>query len=197
MTNIFTLKDEEDEVQKLNLDDLYEKKREIDLTRVAVFNKLLGRVHNRIKITSRQNANEQFCTFIVPEVMIGIPKYNQAECIGYIVDKLNDNGFNVRYVHPNCIFISWKHWVPGYVRSEIKKKTGINIDGRGNIIKKKDGTSQSNEDTDPNTLMLKGVNGGVNVEKKKEYNPTATYKPTGIYSDNLLNKISDTLKLNK
>ena len=85
MTNIFTLKDEEDEVQKLNLDDLYEKKREIDLTRVAVFNKLLGRVHNRIKITSRQNANEQFCTFIVPEVMIGIPKYNQAECIGYIV----------------------------------------------------------------------------------------------------------------
>ena len=196
MTTIFTLKDEDDEHHHLNLDDLYEKKRENDLNKVAIYNKLLGRIHNRIKITSRQNNNDQFCSWIVPEVMIGVPKYNQGECIGYIMDKLGDNGFNVKYIHPNCIFISWKHWVPGYVRSEIKKKTGVNIDGHGNIIKKKGETDNSKDSSDPNSLLLKS-SGSEAPPAKKEYNSTANYKPSGIYSENLLNKINDTLKLSK
>jgi len=194
MSHIFTLGKEEDEVHNINLDELYEKKRELDLSKLSVFNKLLGRIHNRIKITSRQNVNDQFCTFIIPEVMIGIPKYDQGECIGYIVSKLQDNGFRTRYVHPNCLFISWKHWVPGYVRSEIKKKTGLNIDGNGNIIDK--GNKNKNEletEDDVNKLMLKGSLD--EKTKKKEFTSINAYKPSGIYSDNLLNKLND--KLNK
>ena len=38
-------------------------------------------------------------------------------------NKLKENGFNIRYTHPNLLFISWKHWIPQYVRTEIKKKT--------------------------------------------------------------------------
>lgn len=190
MANVFTLGDNE-EVNNINLDDLYEKKRENDLSKLAIFNKLLGRIHNKIKITSRRNITDQFCSFIVPEVMIGVPKYNQGECIGYLLDKLQDNGFQVRYIHPNCLFISWKHWVPGYVRSEIKKKTGINIDGNGNIIEKKE--EKQNDDGDLNKLILKG---GIkeNETKKHEFNSINSYKPTGIYNENLLNKISDKLK---
>jgi hypothetical protein len=57
------------------------------------------------------------------------------------VDKLQSNGFYVKYTHPNLLLISWKHWIPGYVRSEIKKKMNVSIDGYGNVIedKKKDG----------------------------------------------------------
>ncbi len=96
--------------------------------------------------------------------MIGVPKYNQGECIGYLLDKLQDNGFQVRYIHPNCLFISWKHWVPGYVRSEIKKKTGINIDGNGNIIEKKE--DKQNEDGDLNKVILKG---GIKENETKKH----------------------------
>ena len=67
MTHIFTLGDEEEESGKLNLDDLYERKREQDLNKLSIFNKLLGRIHNKIKISSRQNTKDQFSSFIVPK----------------------------------------------------------------------------------------------------------------------------------
>ena len=54
--------------------------------------------------------------------MIGIPKYNNADCIAYLINKLKKNGFIVKYTHPNMLFISWKNWIPDYVRQEIKKQ---------------------------------------------------------------------------
>ena len=60
-------------------------------------------------------------------MMIGVPKYDSDSCIAYVIDKLQENGFKIRYTHPNMLFISWQHWVPEYVRSEIKKKTGVVI----------------------------------------------------------------------
>jgi hypothetical protein len=32
--------------------------------------------------------------------------------------------------------ISWNHWVPGYVRDEIKKKTGTQVNSYGEIENK-------------------------------------------------------------
>jgi hypothetical protein len=50
------------------------------------------------------------------------------------MDTLQTNGFQVRYFHPNTIFISWNHWVPSYVRNEIKKKTGIVVNEYGEKV---------------------------------------------------------------
>ena len=69
--------------------------------------------------------------------MIGVPKFDIATCIAYVIDKLQENGFLVRYTHPNLLLISWGHWVPDYVRSEIKKKMGVVVDGFGNVKKKR------------------------------------------------------------
>lgn len=120
--------------EEIDLDELYEKKREHDLSKVDIFNKLLNRIHTKIKMASRQRIDEQFCWFVVPEMMLGVPRYNHADCVAYLVDKLQTNGFLVKYTHPNLLLISWKHWIPGYVRTEIKKKTNINIDGYGNVV---------------------------------------------------------------
>ena len=208
MTHIFTLGDEEEESSKLNLDDLYEKKREQDLNRLSIFNKLLGRIHNKIRISSRQNTKDQFCSFIVPEVMIGIPRYDQGECIAYLMEQLTENGFQTRYIHPNCIFISWVHWVPSYVRTEIKKKTGVAVDGYGKIIKKKTDNDNDNNNNkeidieidDINALILTG--GGQNnnqnktIIKKKEYTSIGSYKPQGnfVYNEDMMKKIADKVK---
>ena len=88
MANIFTLENFDDFSEKINIDELYERKRQHDLNQLALYNKLLNRIHVRIKTTARQKTDEQFCWFIVPEIMIGVPKYNQAACIAYLLDKL-------------------------------------------------------------------------------------------------------------
>jgi hypothetical protein len=200
MANIFTLENIEDFSEKLNIDELYEKKRQYDLSKLALFNKILNRIHVRIKTTSRQKHDEHFCWFVVPEIIIGVPKYDQAACIAYLIDKLKTNGFNVRYIHPNTLFISWLHWVPSYVRTELKKKTGILIDEYGQKVENQE--EESNNDSskitihssDPNEIMLNRNNNGPKDNKpKKEYTPIKSYKPSGnlVYDDDILNKIGN------
>jgi len=199
MANIFTLENIEDFSEKLNIDELYEKKRQQDLNKLALFNKILNRIHVKIKTVSRQKVDEQFCWFLVPEIIIGVPKYDQSSCIAYLIDKLKLNGFNVRYIHPNMLFIAWNHWVPSYVRTEIKKKLGVNLNEYGKQV------DEENEDdngikaiaADPNEYMLnnnKNPDGGIKLKPpKKEYTPINSYKPSGnlIYDDDTLNKINE------
>ena len=201
MTNIFTLENIEDFSEKLNIDELYEKKRQQDLNKLALFNKILNRIHVKIKTVSRQKVDDQFCWFLVPETIIGVPRYDQGACIAYIIDKLKINGFVVRYIHPNMLFISWMHFVPSYVRTELKKKTGIVVDEFGKKIdengEERDGSMKSitNVPTDPNDYILNSKNLDQNnkIKLKKEYTPINSYKPSGslMYDDALLNKIED------
>jgi hypothetical protein len=124
------------DIPRINIDELYETKKKNNLTRVDIYNKLLIKIHNRIKISSRTKTNENFCTYIMPEVLIGYPNYNLEECLVFIIDKLQTDGFLTRYIHPNLLMISWNHWVPSYVRDEIKKKTGKEVNCYGEIENK-------------------------------------------------------------
>lgn len=199
MANIFTLENIEDFSEKLNIDELYEKKRQYDLNKLNLFNKILNRIHVRIKTTSRQKLDEQFCWFVVPEIIIGVPKYDQGSCIAYLLDRLKTNGFNVRYIHPNTLFISWMHWVPAYVRTELKKKTGIVVNEYGkkmtdsqlSINEQK--TLEDGSSSDPNSfiLNLKEPNSQQSKQPKKNFTPINSYKPSGnlVYDDDLLTKI--------
>lgn len=195
MDTIFTLGDMEDENTKLNLDDLYEKKKKQDLNTLSVYNKILNRIHARIKTISRQQTTDQYCWYVIPEMIIGVPKYDNGSCIAYIIDKLKENGFVVRYTHPNMLFISWKHWVPSYVRQEIKKKTGLVVDGYGNEIIKNDNDSSKHADeysNDPNNLILhRGNNSSIEPKNNKDYKSIDSYKPSGnlIYNQDLLKNI--------
>ena len=115
----------------------------------------------------------------------------------------------VRYTHPNLLLISWLHYVPNYVRTEFKKKTGTAIDeyGRpilydaeGNVIKYKDGgvgvggagagagagNGIPRTPEDANALLYNqrgggdaAAAGGAGGSDKKEYKPTDSYRPTG------------------
>ena len=57
MDTIFTLQDDTDET-KINLDDLYERKKEMDFNNMQVFNRILKRIHTKIKTTSRMKPGE-------------------------------------------------------------------------------------------------------------------------------------------
>jgi hypothetical protein len=228
MDNLFYSRDEEDEdvenVRKINLDDLYDRKKEKDLQKLQIFNRILNRVHEKIKMTSRQKLNSSFCWYVVPEVMLGYVNYDRVACISYMLAKLEENDFQVRYTHPNLIFISWGHYIPTYVRTEFKKKTGIAIDEHGNRKDENsnnanntiDGTdggggirlitnSSNNSDNgnldhallNRNKSMTMGPGQNANVIIKKEYKPITSYKPTGhlVYSNDFLKKIDE--RINK
>jgi len=198
MANIFTIENIDNFSEKINIDELYEKKRQQDLNKLALFNKILNRIHVKIKTISRQKIDEQFCWFLVPEIIIGVPKYDHAACIAYLIDKLKSNSFNVRYIHPNMLFISWMHIVPGYVRTELKKKTGISVNEFGQKIDE-DGEENENKiitetPANPNEYLLNMKQDGQDKGKpKKEYTPIKSYKPSGnlVYDDDILNKIED------
>ena len=205
--NIFTLSDENDLTDKINLDDLFESKREFDESKLVLYNKILNRIHTKIKQTSRATkGKEQFIWYLIPEMMIGVSRYNVSECTAYILRKLKENDFIIRYTHPNLIFISWKHWIPGYVRQEYKKQTGTAIDGYGNIVGgenlqinngNNDGnTNIDQNNNDPNNLLLNNKNKGQNIhisvnKERDNYNSTKNYKPTGIYKMDIMKKIQE------
>ena len=190
MSNILFTTDN-DNVGNVDIDELYEKQQRRDLRQVSIFNKILNRIHKRIRITGRSKLKEQYVWFTIPEYIFGEPCYDKAECIAYIIAKLEANKFHIRYVHPNTIFVSWSNWVPSYVRNEYKKKTGITVDELGRVVSRK-GEQIEDDDDDPNTKILN--NGQNNNEKpKKVYNSTDEYKPTGklIYNPDFFEKIEN------
>ena len=211
MDNLFYSREEDEDVEnvrKINLDELYDTKKEKDLQKLQVFNRILNRIHTKIKMTSRQKINSNFCWYVVPEVMLGIVNYDRVMCISYVIAKLEENDFQVRYTHPNLILISWGHYIPTYVRTEFKKKTGISIDEHGN--KKEDGNDKSEEGgirlitnsgggdnaNIDHTLLNRNKTSGASANPnlvKKEYKPINSYKPTGnlVYSNDFLKKIED------
>jgi hypothetical protein len=201
MENIFTInKDDgqydDDIATSINIDDLYEKKRERDVMQLKIFNKVLRRIHNKVQITSRQKGAEKICWFVIPEIMLGVPLYDQSGCIAYVMDKLKNDGFIVKYVHPNTLFISWAHWVPNYVISEIKNKTGVEYDNYGNTVTQppielREGMLEaSSSSAEPKISLVLNAKQGT-FQKKRDttvYRSTDNYKPQGnmVYDRHLL-----------
>ena len=114
------------------------------------------------------------------------------------MNKLDDNGFIVKYTYPNLLFISWNHYIPDYERMAIKKEQGVSIDGFGNVIKKK---KKNDDDGNFNNLMLKNApesssdkKGILKKPKDDKYKSINTYKPKGlIYSNDLINSINNVM----
>ena len=187
MSCLLYVNDEEAQ-RKINIDELYEKKHQRDLKQLSVFNKILNRIHKRIQITGRNKKNDRHIWFTVPEYIFGEPNYDQGDCLGYMVSKLEENGFYIKYMHPNTLFVSWENWIPSYTRNEIKKKLGVVLDEKGNVIDKIDDNIEI-ESHDPNVRLMQS-----NAKKEKEqrqFTPIDKYKPTGnlVYNSELFEKL--------
>lgn len=200
MNILHNLTKDNEEVYKINMDELYEKKQQRDLNTLDTYNKILTRIHNKIKYISKQTITEKFCWYVIPEVVLGVPKFDHTSCTAYIIHKLRDNGFIIKYTHPNLLFISWNHWVPSYVRNEIKKKTGIQVDSFGNELNEDDSNQNINIDNNfDNIVLSKKLNFNVdstsevkdNKKSNDKFKKIDSYKPSGnlIYSNDLFKKM--------
>ena len=168
--------DEDDLNERINIDDLYEKKRLQDLNKLTIFKKVLGQAHKKIKVASNQKNNSISCWFLVPEHILGVSRFDNPGCIAYLMTNLEKNKFLVKYYHPNAIYISWHHWMPAYIRDEVKKRYGIAVDEFGQQIEEENEEDENNDiretQKQKNTATLKS---GL----KKTYTPIDTYRQMG------------------
>lgn len=194
----FIYPNERDDENQIDIDELYEKNRKKDLKQIAIFNKLLNRIHNKIKIQSRHVGSVKHLWYNVPEYIFGEPLYDNGDCISYLVKKLEDNGFEVKYIHPNNLYISWMKFIPSYVRDKFRKDTGKRINERGEIIEQQK-HNEVEEEEDPEQQLLYG---GISKESvkapKKEYASTKEYKPQGklVYDQSLLDNLEKKVSFN-
>ena len=94
-------------MSQLRINDLYNKKNEKNLKRLEIYDSVLVKCHERIKYNS--NFERTYCFYQIPEFIIGVPLYNINEMRKYIINSLKTNGFNILYIDPNWLFISWGH----------------------------------------------------------------------------------------
>ena len=135
------------------------------------------RLSKRIYTVSKSKRSEQHIWFTIPNFILGEQTYDQGDCIAHVIGKLVDNGFLVKYLQPNTIFVTWEQWIPSYIRDQHFKKTGILIDEKGNVIDKQ---KSDHTITEPQS------------KECKTYTPLSKYKPTGhlLYDAELFDAIS-------
>jgi hypothetical protein len=132
MSSHFLFHTEDSQFRTLDIDKLCEKQRKRDMQQVTIFNTILNRLQKRIE-TGAHKTTCKYIWFTVPVYIVGQPLYEKTDCVAYIVNKLTENGFDVRVYSAVHLFVSWTHWVPSHVRAEIRKRHGVQIDSFGNI----------------------------------------------------------------
>ena len=75
----FLFSNDDDNLQKINIDELYDKNQRRDLKQISIFNKILNRIHKRITYTGRNKRNDKHIWFTVPEYIFGEPVYDKGE----------------------------------------------------------------------------------------------------------------------
>jgi hypothetical protein len=162
------------------MDDLFATEREAEAAKTVLHQQVLARVHKRIKLAARNYQHGHNCWYVVPEVMLGVPRYDVQECISYLVETLTVNGFRVKYTHPNLLFVSWAHYLHAGKREAIRRATGTAVDGMGRAASR---TSPAV----PVALAAPTIAVPVRAPKKKDqpFREISTYAPGGVYGQEL------------
>lgn len=88
-----------------NVNDIKRFIHEREKGRLKVFEEVLEKCYHRIQTAVMRD--EPFALFVVPDFIVGKPRYNFANCIEYVIFRLKQNGFQLQYFYPNALKIGW------------------------------------------------------------------------------------------
>ena len=175
----------------LNINKLRNEVEERENKKYKIFETILEMCYQKILNINKKN-NDYNCTFIVPNVVFGLPLYNVGDCVIFIMDKLVEKGFEIYFAAPTTIHISWKP------KEEIKNNYYLNtpnnnqleyyntLNQQNQMIIKYNGSNNSNYNDDNN----KYNNDNYNFQNKKKNQKNIQYKPINEYKE-VLNTIYD------
>jgi len=89
----------------------------------SLFKKILSQTHKRIEHSA--DAGDHMTVFTVPNYMVGYPLFNRYECIQYLIDELQENGFRVECYNDQYLYITWAH-----LYKEFKETRGVEEEQR-------------------------------------------------------------------
>ena len=88
-----------------NVNDIKKFIHEREKGRLKIYEEVLAKCFHRIQ--SSVVRDDPFALFVVPDFIIGRPRYDFGNCIQYIIFRLKNNGFLVKYIYPNALKIEW------------------------------------------------------------------------------------------
>ena len=147
----------------ININDLFKNKEEKEKHKEEIYDNVLKQCHRKIYRAVKLNPYSNYCFYIIPKFMYGVPLYNINKCINYLFVNLNKNGFTLNYAHPNLILITWEK-----KESKIKTLTDplfLNNNNNNNINSIKDYKPSGN--LIYNTNYLSDLNNKKNILFKK------------------------------
>lgn len=178
----------------LNINKLRNEVEERENKKYKIFETILEMCYQKILNINKKN-NDYNCTFIVPNVVFGLPLYNVGDCVIFIMDKLVEKGFEIYFAAPTTIHISWKP------KEEIKNNYYLNtqnnnqleyyntLNQQNQMIIKYNGSNNSNYNDD-NSKYNNKYNNNNNFQNKKKNQKNIQYKPINEYKE-VLNTIYD------
>jgi len=92
----------------ININDLFADQKQKEKQKEEIYDSVLKNCHNKIKRAVKLSPYDNFCFYIIPKFIYGVPLYNLEKCINYLVVHLTKNGFKLNYTHPNLLLISWE-----------------------------------------------------------------------------------------
>ena len=91
----------------ININELFLDKQEKEKNKNEIYDNVLKQCHKRILRSVKLNPYDNYCFYIIPKFIFGVPLYNTNNCIYYLINNLTKNGFNIKYTHPNLLIITW------------------------------------------------------------------------------------------
>ena len=91
----------------ININELFTDQTQKEKHKEEIYDNVLKNCHNKIRRAVKISPYNNFCFYIIPKFIYGVPLYNIDKCINYLVVYLTKNGFQINYTHPNLLLISW------------------------------------------------------------------------------------------
>ena len=138
----------------ININELFLDKQEKEKNKNEIYDNVLKQCHKRIHRSVKLNPYDNYCFYIIPKYIYGIPLYDINKCINYLVVHLTKNGFKINYTHPNLLIITW------FKKEEPKKSVLFNTNNT-NV--------KSINDYKPSGNLIYNSNFLKDIDKKKNY----------------------------
>ena len=89
----------------LNANELFEKNKKLNEKVFNTFKEILKKCNTLIKFANQKKQSD--IIYDVPKILLGYPSYDYDECLCYLILKLRNNNFFVKYMYPTQLYISW------------------------------------------------------------------------------------------
>jgi len=175
----------------LNINKLRNEVEERENKKYKIFETILEMCYQKILNINKKN-NDYNCTFIVPNVVFGLPLYNVGDCVIFIMDKLVEKGFEIYFAAPTTIHISWKpkedlnnnYYLNNSNNNQIEYYNTLNQQNQ--MIIKYNGSNNSNYNYNNNNDNTNNIQNKKKNQKNIQYKSINDYKESlnTIYDDN-------------